>query len=139
MTNDAMRKRDGILTTLAILIGIMAISNLLKPIGQALRPESPTGFVFFGERLTGTANAIVGPLFGVFHAVYAWSVWTMRPLAVPLAITYAAYVPVNLVLFAMDPPPNSGGPIFGLIYSAVAIGVSGGGAYYLWTKRALLR
>ena len=136
MTDTA--KRDWILTTLAVLIGLMAVSNLLKPVGQALRPESPTGFVFFGERLTGMANAIVGPLFGVFHAIYAWAVWKMRSLALPLAIVYAIYVPVNLVLFAMDPPPGSGGPIFGLLYAAVAIGVSGGGAYYLWTKRALL-
>lgn len=130
--------RDRVLTVLAVLIGLMAISNLFKPIGQALRPESPTGFVFFGQRLHGVANAIIGPAFGVFHAAYAYGVWTMRRWVVPLAVVYAVYVPINLVLFAMDPPPGSGGLILGLVYAAVAIGVSGGGAWYLWQNREKL-
>ena len=134
--SDDNSGRDRVLTVLAVLIGLLAISNLFKPIGQALRPDSLTGFVFFGQRLEETANAVIGPAFGLFHAAYAFGVWTMKRWAVPLALAYAAYVPVNLVLFAIDPPGDSGGGLlFLLVYATVAIGVSGGGAWYLWQKR----
>jgi hypothetical protein len=56
-----------------------------------------------------------------------------------IAFAYAAYVPVNLVLFAMDPPPGSGGAVFGAIYAIIAIGVSGGAAWYLNAHRDQLR
>ncbi|MGH7859294.1 MAG: hypothetical protein ACREQY_18360 [Candidatus Binatia bacterium] len=130
--------RDGVLTTLAVLMGLLAVSNMMKPVGQAFDPEGSAGFVFLGQRLRGLANAIAGPLFGVWLATYAWAIWNRRRLALPLGIAYAAYVPVNLVLFALDPPPGSGGPVFGAIYALVAIGVSGGGALYLYSKRDLL-
>jgi hypothetical protein len=136
---DERASRDRVLTALAILMGLMAVSNLWKPMAQLLAPESSAGFVFFGTRLHGVANAIVGPLFGVVLAVYAYGVWTMRRWVLPIAFAYAAYVLVNLVLFAMDPPPDSGGPIFGAIYAIVAIGVSSGGAWYLYTRRDQLR
>jgi hypothetical protein len=45
---------------------------------------------------------------------------------------------VNLVLFALHPAPDSGGPLFAAVYALVAIGVSGGGALYLLTHRAAL-
>ena len=131
--------RDRVLTTLAVLMGIMAISNLWKPIAQMMSPDSSAGFVFFGNRLHGVANAIIGPLFGCLLAAYACGVWAMRRWVVPIALAYAAYVPVNLVLFAMNPPPGSGGAVFGAIYAIVAIGVSGGGAWYLHTHRHQLR
>jgi len=137
--NGRTISRDRVLTSLAILMGIMAISNLWKPIGQAMAPDSSAGFVFFGSRLHGVANAIIGPLFGIVLAAYVYGVWTMRRWVVPIALAYAAYVPVNLVLFAMDPPPGSGGAVFGAIYAIVAIGVSGGGAWYLYTHRDQLR
>ena len=137
--NGQAISRDRVLTTLAILMGIMAISNFMKPIGQTMSPDSSAGFVFFGTRLHGAANAIIGPLFGVLLAAYAYGVWTMQRWVVPIALAYAAYVPVNLVLFAMNPPPDSGGPLFALIYTAVAIGVSGGGAWYLYKNRDRLR
>jgi len=138
MTGQAT-SRNRVLTTLAVLMGIMAISNLSKPIGQTMSPDSSAGFVFFGHRLHGVANAIIGPLFGCLLAAYAYGVWTMQRWVVPIALVYAAYVPVNLVLFAMDPPPGSGGAVFGAIYASVAIGVSGGGARYLYTHRGQLR
>lgn len=137
--NSQAISRNRVLTTLAVLIGIMAISNLSKPIGQTMSPDSSAGFVFFGTRLHGIANAIIGPLFGCLLAAYGYGTWTMRRWVVPIALAYAAYVPVNLVLFAMDPPPGSGGPVFGAIYAIVAIGVSSGGAWYLYTHRDQLR
>lgn len=138
MKDQAIR-RDRVLTTLAVLIGIMAISNLGKPLAQTMSPDSSAGFVFFGTRLHGVANAIIGPLFGCLLAAYAYGAWTMHRWVVPIALAYAAYVPVNLVLFALDPPPGSGGAAFGAIYALVAIGVSGGGAWYLHTHRNQLR
>jgi hypothetical protein len=137
--NDQAIRRDRVLTTLAVLIGIMAISNLWKPMAQAMSPTSSAGFVFFGTRLHGVANAVIGPLFGCLLAAYAYGVWTMHRWVVPIALAYAAYVPINLVLFALDPPPGSGGAVFGAIYASVAIGVSGGGAWYLYTHRNQLR
>ena len=137
--NAKANSRDRVLTALAVLMGLMAVSNLWKPIAQTMSPDSSAGFVFFGNRLHGVANAIIGPLFGGLLAAYAYGVWTMHRWVVPIALAYAAYVPVNLVLFSMDPPPGSGGAIFAAIYAIVAIGVSGGGAWYLHTHRKQLR
>ncbi|HJQ84155.1 MAG TPA: hypothetical protein VKA21_08770 [Candidatus Binatia bacterium] len=137
-----MARRDGrdpVLTVLGVAMALLALSNLLKPVSQLLAPESSAGFVFFGTRLHGVANAIVGPLFGVFLAVYAWAVWTRRRIAVPIAIAYALYVPLNLILFARHPPPDSGGPVFMVVYVLVAIGVSALGAVYLYRRREALQ
>ena len=134
------RSRDPILTGLAILMGLLAVSNLSKPLGQMMQPESDAGFVFFGQRLHGVANAIMGPLFGVLLAVYAYGVWTRRSWVLPLAVGYAAYVLVNLVLFVMSAPPGqTGSPAFMATYAAVAIGVSAGGALYLSRNRHRLQ
>ena len=132
----AARGRDPVMTTLAVLMGLMAVSNFLKPVTQTLAPESTAGFVFLGTRLHGLANAVAGPLFGAILAAYAYGVWTRRAWVVWIAIGYAAYVIANLVLFAMNPPPGEQlGLAFGLVYSTVAIGVSSGGAVYLWRNR----
>jgi len=127
-------ERGPFLTVAAILFGLLAISNLLKP----LEIGPTTGFVFLGQRLSGTPNMIAGPIFGAILAIYAYGVWTMRKWAVPLGGLYAAYVITNLVLFPFrtPPPPNAGvgWQIFGLVYSAIAIGVSGG-AWWTLSKR----
>jgi len=93
MTNE--RSRGPVLTTLAILMGLLALSNFSKPLGQAMQPESDAGFVFFGHRLHGAANAVAGPLFGVLLAAYAYGAWTRRSWVVPLAA----------LLFAVSLPP----------------------------------
>ena len=130
------RSRDRVLTTLAVLMGLLALSNLTKPISQTAAPESSAGFVFFGHRLHGLANAVIGPLFGGLLAAYAYGVWTMRQWVVPIAAVYAAYVVVNLVLFPFFEPPGAETPLLGfLAYAAVAIGVSSGGAVYLYRNR----
>ena len=117
---------------LAIAMGLLAISNFLKPITQSFDPAGNAGFVLFGTRLQGTANLVAGPVFGAILAAYAYGVWTRRRWVVPIAIAYATYVVVNLVLFMSNPPPGGDpGLVFGLVYAAVAIGVSSGGAWYL--------
>ncbi len=95
----ASEQRGPALTTFAILFGVLAVSNLLKPL-QMGGPEH-TGFVFFGQRTTGTANAILGPLFGIYLLVYAVGVWRLRRFALPMAYAYAAYVIVNLIAFTV--------------------------------------
>lgn len=82
----------------------------------------------------------MGPLFGIVLATYAYGVWNRRRWVVPLAIAYAAYVVLNLVLFATTAPPAQvPGIAFMAAYAAVAIGVSAGGALYLYRNRQRLR
>jgi hypothetical protein len=110
--------------------------NNSKPISQSLAPESTAGFVFFGHRLQGMANAVVGPLFGLLLAAYAYGVWTLKAWVWPLAGAYALYVIANLALFSLNSPPGQGEGLFGLVvYMVVAVGVSGGGALYLFLYR----
>jgi len=140
MTPNDETGRDRALTTLAVLMALLAISNFSKPLTQAMDPDGNAGFVFFGRRLHGVANAIMGPSFGLVLAAYAYGAWARKRWVVPLAGGYAAYVVVNLVLFlvlfAADPPPGSATPLLGLLaYALVAIGVSAGGAVYLYRNR----
>jgi hypothetical protein len=127
------------LTTAAVLFGILAVSNATKP----LQIGPHTGFVFLGERLSGAPNLILGPLFGLFLAAYAAGIWRMRRYAVPMAWLYAAYVLTNLILFPFrtPPPPNPGvwDRLFGIVYAAIAIGVSAGTAVVLTRRAAELR
>lgn len=125
------------LTICAICFTLLAVSNLLKPLH--LLGEN-TGFVFFGTRLSGVANAIIGPLFGVFLLLYAAGIWTMRRFALAMAHAYATYVIINLVLWQSN-DPNAGDPrhiAFGLVYAVVAIGVSLGAAVALTRRKAEL-
>lgn len=138
MQENATSSRSPVLTTLAVCMGLLALSNFSKPISQSLAPEGEAGFVFFGVRLQGLANTIVGPLFGLLLAAYVYGVWRMRAWVVPLAGAYALYVLANLILFSRNLPPGQGGGLFGLVYPIVAVGVSGGGALYLVRHRAQL-
>ena len=121
----------------AVLFGLLAVSNLLKPLQLG---GQETGFVFFGQRLGGTANLIAGPLFGAYLLVYAVGIWRRRRWAVPMAYGYAAYVLVNLTLFTLrnTTPPGIGYKIFGVVYTSVAIGVSAGAAWLLTRDKAAL-
>lgn len=129
-------QRGTALTVFAILFGILAISNLLKP----LQIGDQTGFVFFGSRLSGLANTIMGPLFGIFLAVYAYGIWNMKRWALPMGHAYATYVILNLILFTFrTPTPDTiGYQIFGIVYSVIAIGVSVGAAVLLTKRKAEL-
>lgn len=132
------RARGPALTTAAILFGVLAVSNLLKPLQLG---GEQTGFVLFGERLIGLANTVAGPVFGAFLLAYAAGIWGMRRWALPLAWVYALYVVVNLALFTFrtPTPPGVGYKIFGLVYALVAIGVSGGAALLLSRRKRELR
>jgi hypothetical protein len=137
---EDVRSRDPVLIVLAAVMGVMAASNFWKPIAQRMAPESNAGFVFFGTRLHGAANAVMGPLFGVILAAYAYGAAKRRRWVAPLAVAYALYVLANLVLFTLVTPAGEMPPRLGMLaYAAVAIGVSSGGAFYLWRRRETLR
>jgi hypothetical protein len=130
--------RGTALTILAVLFTLLAISNLSKP----LQLNSEQGFVLFGERLSGTANAIAGPLFGVLLLVYAAGIWGLRRWALPLGAAYALYVTANLVLFWLRAPPRPDMPGYGVFvvgYAVVALGCAWGAVHLLRQRRAALR
>jgi hypothetical protein len=124
------------LRTCGILFCLLAVSNFLKP----FEFDAHTGFVLLGKRLHGTPNLIFGPLFGSYLAIYGWGILRMRQFALPMSYFYAAYVIVNLSLFTVRMADEAWArPIFGLLYSIVAIGVSSGSVYLLRRHRADLR
>ena len=129
--------RDRTLTVFAVVFGLLAVSNFLKPLQLG---GSRTGFVFLGQRLSGTPNAIIGPLFGLYLLLYAVGIWRMRRYALPMAWAYATYVVVNLLLFNVRTPrpPGTGYLIFGLVYMVVAVAVSSGAAWALSKRKDAL-
>jgi hypothetical protein len=121
----------------AVLFTLLAVSNLLKPFQIG---GEQTGFVLFGQRLSGTANTIAGPLFGLYLLIYAYGIWKKKRFAIPMSHAYALYVVLNLLLFMgkNTSPPGVRYVIFGIVYSAVAVGVSVGAAYFLTSRKAEL-
>ena len=133
----AESSRGTLLSTIAILFAILAITDILKP----LHLEGPTtGLVFFGVRQSGIANAILGPLLGLVLLIYAAGIWRMRRYAMTLGWVYAVYVIVNLVLFTQLNPPTKTQVemIFGIVYMIVAITVTVGTAIVLTRRRSEL-
>jgi len=128
------RKRGWFLTVSAVLFALLALSNFLKPV----LADAHTGFVFFGHRLSGVPNAILGPVFGLVLVAYVIAIWRMRRFALPLGWAYAAYVVANMVLFSMhttDKPPS---PAFMVGTLVLGLGVPIGAAIALTQKRAHL-
>jgi hypothetical protein len=77
---------------LAVLIALRGCTNFGKPFGTS-------GFVVFGHLSHGLASTVVAPLFGAAMLAYAWGLWHARPWARPLAIVYALWATLNVVLF----------------------------------------
>jgi hypothetical protein len=125
-------QRGPILTTFAILFAILALSNFSKP----FHLDQNAGFMFFGMKMHGVANAILGPAFGVLLVVYAVGIFTTRRWVLPIAYVYAAYVILNLILYSVR-NSTSTRPSFGfmLVYAMIAIGVSSGCAILLHSRR----
>ena len=131
---DEKPGRGPVLTIFAVLFTLLAISNISKPLSGGRGH-----FVFFGTRMTGTANAILGPLFGIYLLIYVVGIWRQKRWAVPMAWAYAAYVLINMALFSMKTPQNSwNSPVSAVVYVAIAIGVSWGAAILLTRHRAQL-
>ena len=130
----ANSRRSGALTILAILFAILAVTDILKPFHLE---GATTGLVFFGKRLSGTSDAILGPILGIILLIYAAGIWWMRRYALYLGYAYAIYVTINLVLFSVrNPPPASRNDIiFGLVYIVFALAFSWGTAVLLSRHR----
>jgi hypothetical protein len=133
----ANSRRSGALTILAILFAVLAVSDILKPLHLE---GATTGLVFFGKRLSGAPDAILGPILGIILLIYAAGIWRMRRYALYLGYAYAIYVSVNLVLFSVrNPPPASRGDmIFGLVYIVFALAFSWGTAVLLTRHKSEL-
>ncbi len=130
-------KRGWALTVYAVLFALLALEDILKPFGL----EGPTtGLVFFGTRLSGIADAIMGPLFGIFLLVYAAGIWRMRRYALYIAYGYAIYVVANLFLASQkNPAPTTRAEIiFDVTYSVLAVLLTWGAAFLLRSRRAEL-
>ena len=124
--------RNRVLRIFAVLFGLLALSNLRKP----LEMSAEVGLVFFGQRLKGMPNRVIAPLFGLYLASYAFGLWRKRRFALPLGLLYAAYVPLNLWLFRVRMPAEvSTNSLFGIAYMTIAIGVSWSAAYVLLKSR----
>ncbi len=126
-------ERGRLLTILAVLIGVLALTNFAKPIAVT----SDTGFVLFGERLAGLPNAVAGIIAGFVLLAYAAGIWRMRRWALTLGWVYAAYVVTNLVLFRLrNPMPvETGHQVFEIVYPLVAIAGAVGTAWLLSRRR----
>jgi hypothetical protein len=105
----------------------VALSNFLKPI----LADSHTGFVFFGRRLSGVPNDILGPVFGLILVAYVIAICQMRRYAVPLEWPYAAYVVANRVLFSVHTTDK---PVFMVSTLLLGLGIPIGSAIVLTQK-----
>lgn len=133
----AEEQRSQLFMIFTVPFALLAVSNLLKPFQFG---GEQTGFVLFGQRLSGMANTIAGPLFGLYLLVYAYGIWNQKRFALPMSHAYALYVVLNLMLFiANNPrPPGVGYLYFGIVYSVIAIGVSVSAAVFLTSRKAEL-
>lgn len=125
----------GLLRVCGVLFLVLAVSNFLKPL--EMYPDH--GFVFFGQRQHGMPNYVLGPLFGVLLAIYGLGVLGLKAYALPMGRLYAGYVIVNLILFTVRMSDEAlARPIFGIVYSIIAIGVSSGCVALLQRNRTAL-
>jgi NADH:ubiquinone oxidoreductase subunit K len=113
----AERSRGVALTIFAILFGLLAVSNFLKPVLHG------GNFVFLGTKTIGAANAIFSILFGIILAVYAYGIWSMRRFALVIAYFYFPWVLLNMILFAIKNKPTDSQPSLLAAVATIAIGV----------------
>jgi hypothetical protein len=113
------RSRGVALTIFAILFLLLAISNFLKPVLE----NAQTGFVFFGTRLSGAADMVVAPVFGLILLVYVAGIWWLKKFAMPLAWIYTGYVVINMALFSMKAPPPKNGREMALALLSLVFGI----------------
>ena len=106
------KSRGAALTILALVLAFVAMTDFLKPFH--LFPND--GFVFLGTKLTGTANAVMGPLAGIVILVCAYGIWTMRKFALPIAYIFVLSVMLNMVLYTAKNHATRPLPIVGVAF-----------------------
>jgi hypothetical protein len=134
--------RGTLQTVLAVLFALMAVANLSKAL-QTDTTETRffvSGFVFFGNRLSGMPNTILATTFAILLVVYAAGIWRMRRYALYLAYGYAVYVTINIISFlALNPfPETTGGAVFSVVYMLGALTFTWGSAILLTRLRTQL-
>ena len=123
---------DRVFRALAICFWLLAISNFSKP----LQLSEHSGFVLFGNRLTGGDAVLSSLLFGIYLVVYGLGLWYMKRIVIGMAHAYALYVVVNLFLYwSNNPPPAGADVVLAVMYSLIAVGVSAGSAVLLSMHR----
>ncbi len=140
--------RGRLLTAVAVLLPVAALVDLLKAFTTAPPPghrllESkmpPTGIVVLGVRHTGADATVLGLLLAAILFFYALGIWKMKRWAVTVGWVYAAYVMLNVTLFAIrnPAPPTPGAMLFAIVYMSVAILLTTGAAIALTRRRAEL-
>jgi hypothetical protein len=138
-SGTASAKRGVFLTVMAILFVVLAISDFTKVLQHAHDP-AVGGLVILGHKFhRASANLVLGPLFGLFLLTYAYGLWHMTRWVIPIAVFYAFYVPVNMVLFwslhQLNPPTVR----FIVFYLFVSLTGSIGTALYLAFHKDQLR
>lgn len=102
---------------LAVLIALRGLTNFGKPFGMG------TGFVVVGRLMHGAATTVAAPLVGAGMLVYAWGLWAGRAWAFPVAVAYAVWATLNVLLFPVfEPlPPGVGAGAYA-VFAAAGIG-----------------
>ncbi|GIW40948.1 MAG: hypothetical protein KatS3mg076_1525 [Candidatus Binatia bacterium] len=119
-----------LLRVVAILVGLRAVTNFLKPFGWG------SGIVILGNLIGGPAMYVLAPLVGLFMLVWAWTLWREHGLALPLGLAYLAFVAVNIVVFPLvEGLPGNVTPWMYGVYAVVALGVPGLGVWVLLSAR----
>ena len=133
-SQPVVTRRGLFLTIMAVLLVILALSDFTKTLQHMRNPG--LGIVVLGHRFTRIrANVLIGSMFGLMLAAYAYGIWNMKRWVLPIAVFYAFYVPVNLVLFWSlhdNPHPSAG---FIVVYLAFALTGSIGTALCLAYRR----
>ena len=130
-----MQKRGVPLTIFALLFVLLAISDFSKPFSH----DPGIGLVCLGVRQTGSANAILGTLFGIGLLIFAWGIWTMRRYALPVAYIFTAWVCINTILFRIKNPTAPQPSIVITIFATlIGIGVPVATAIILSRRQAEL-
>jgi hypothetical protein len=126
----AERSRGTVLTIFAILFGLLALSNFLKPFLH------DANFVFLGSKMTGGANVVLSMLFGILLAAYAYGIWTMRKYAIAIAYFFFPWVVLNTILFRVKNHPTGQQPVAGFAILAIGLGVPLASLIILHRRRA---
>ena len=129
MTNP---RPDRVFRALAICFWLLAVSNFSKP----FQLTEHSGFVLFGNRLTGGDGVLWSLVFGIYLVIYGLGLWYMKRVVIGMAHAYALYVVVNLFLYwSNNPPPAGADVVLAVMYSLIAVGVSLGSAVLLSMHR----
>jgi hypothetical protein len=134
----------------AALIAFRSLTNIAK-----VFQGDDAILVFFGQILRGGEAALPALAVGVFMLVTGVAMWKPARWAFPLIAAYAAYVPVNLILWTVNNPrelervgalvsseadaaalPWYGGLAM-VAYAVVAIGTTMGPAWILWKQQTI--